>query len=339
VSRADPFAAGPQPAFTKGMGELEEVRHRPFVTAPFGKALVEVARREPRIVGLTADLAKYTDILPFAETFPDRFFNVGMAEQALFGAAAGLAKTGFLPFATTYAVFATRRAYDFIAIQIVKSALPVAIVAGLPGLTTGYGATHQGNEDLALMSAIPGLTVVDPCDATEIAQVVEAFVAEPRPLYLRIQRGNVPVVLDPASYRFAFGRARVLREPGEIGIVSTGLVTERALDAAEELARQGLSAGVLHVPCLVPFDSTAVVDFARRVQVLVTAENHQIEGGLGTKVVEALYGAGIHRPLRRVGIPMRFIECGTVPTLQARYGLTVSGIVAAVRELLREGTP
>jgi transketolase len=339
VSRADPFAAGPQPAFTKGMGELEEVRHRPFVTAPFGKALVEAARREPRIVGLTADLAKYTDILPFAEAFPDRFFNVGMAEQALFGAAAGLAKTGFLPFATTYAVFATRRAYDFIAIQIAKSALPVAIVAGLPGLTTGYGATHQGNEDLALMSAIPGLTVVDPCDATEIAEVVEALVAEPRPLYMRIQRGNVPVVLDPASYRFAFGRARILREPGEIGIVSTGLVTERALDAAEELARQGLAAGVLHVPCLVPFDSTAVVDFVRRVQVLVTVENHQIEGGLGTKVVEALYGAGIHRPLRRVGIPMRFIECGTVPTLQARYGLTVDGIVAAVRELLREGTP
>ena len=339
MSRADPFAAGPQPAFTKGMGELEEVRHRPFVTAPFGKALVEAARREPRIVGLTADLAKYTDILPFAEAFPDRFFNVGMAEQALFGAAAGLAKTGFLPFATTYAVFATRRAYDFIAIQIVKSALPVAIVAGLPGLTTGYGATHQGNEDLALMSAIPGLTVVDPCDATEIAEVVEAFVAEPRPLYMRIQRGNVPVVLDPGLHRFAFGRARVLREPGEIGIVSTGLVTERALDAAEELARQGLAAGVLHVPCLVPFDSTAVVDFVRRVQVLVTVENHQIEGGLGTKVVEALYGAGIHRPLRRVGIPMRFIECGTVPTLQARYGLTVGGIVAAVRELLREGTP
>lgn len=339
MSRADPFAAGPQPAFTKGMGELEEVRHRPFVQGPFGAALVEVARREPRIVGLTADLAKYTDLLPFAEAFPDRFFNLGMAEQALVGAAAGLAKTGFLPFATTYAVFATRRAYDFIAIQIAKSGLPVAIVAGLPGLTTGYGATHQGNEDLALMGAIPGLTVVDPCDATEIARVVEAFVAEPRPLYMRIQRGNVPVVLDPASHRFAFGRARLLREPGEIGIVATGLMTERAVDAAEELARQGLAAGVLHVPCLVPFDAAAVVDFARGVQVLVTAENHQIEGGLGTKVVEALYAAGLHRPLRRVGIPMRFIECGAVPTLQARYGLTAGGIVSAVRELLREGTP
>ncbi|MCS6878348.1 MAG: transketolase C-terminal domain-containing protein [Geminicoccaceae bacterium] len=339
MSRADPFAAGPQPAYTKGMGELEEIRDRPFAKAPFGEALVAVARREPRILALSADLAKYTDLGPFVTAFPERFFNVGMAEQALFGVAAGLAKTGFLPFATTYAVFATRRAYDFIAIQIAKSALPVAIVAALPGLTTGYGTTHQGNEDLALMAAIPGLTVVDPCDATEIAQVVEAFAAEPRPLYLRILRGNVPVVLDPASYRFAFGRARVLREPGEIGIVATGLMTERALDAAEELARQGLAAGVLHVPCLVPFDAPAVVDFARRVQVLVTAENHQVEGGLGTRVVEALYAAGLHRPLRRVGIPMRFVECGTVPTLQARYGLTAGGIVAAVRELLRAGTP
>lgn len=339
MSRADPFAAGPQASFTKGMGELDEIRHRPFVQAPFGRALVEVAKREPRIVGLTADLAKYTDLAPFAEAFPDRFFNLGMAEQALVGAAAGLAKTGFLPFATTYAVFATRRAYDFIAIQIAKSALPVAIVAGLPGLTTGYGATHQGTEDLTLMSAIPGLTVVDPADAVEIAQVVEAFAAEPRPLYLRIQRGNVPVVLDPAGYRFAFGRAQILREPGEIGLVATGLMSERALDAAEELAHQGLSAGVLHVPCLAPFDAAAVVDFACRVQILVTAENHQIEGGLGTKVVEALYAAGLHRPLRRVGIPVRFIECGAVPTLQARYGLTAAGIVAAVRELLREGTP
>lgn len=339
MSEVQPRAGHLQPAFTKGMGESEEVEGRPFVSAPFGKALVAAAAREARLVGLTADLAKYTDLLPFAEAFPERFFNVGMAEQALIGAAAGLAKTGFLPFATTYAVFATRRAYDFIAIQIAKSALPVAIAAALPGLTTGYGATHQGIEDLALMSAIPGLTVVDPCDACEIAQVVEAFVAEPRPLYMRILRGKVPIVLDRYGYRFAFGRAQILREPGEIGIIATGLMTERALDAAEELARQGLSVGVLHVPCLVPFDAATVTDFARRVQVLITAENHLIEGGLGSKVVEALFAAGIHRPLRRVGIPMRFIECGTVPTLQARYGLTADGIVAAVRALMREVTP
>lgn len=339
MTRPDPFAAGPQPAHTKGMGELEEIRHRPFVTAPFGEALVEAGRREPRIVALTADLAKYTDLLPFAEAFPDRFYNLGMAEQALVGAAAGLAKTGFLPVATTYAVFATRRAFDFIAIQVAKSGLPVLIAVGLPGLTTGYGATHQGIEDLALMAAVPGLTVVDPCDATELARVVEAWAQAPRPTYLRIQRGNVPVVFDPAAHRFAFGAARLLRAGGEVGIVATGLVTERALDAAELLARQGLEVAVLHVPCLVPFDAAAVVDFARSVRLLVTAENHIVEGGLGTRVVEALYGAGLHRPLRRVGIPMRYIECGAVPTLQERYGLTARGIAATVRELLREGTP
>ncbi len=339
MSRPDPLAAGPQPAFTRGMGELDEIRDRPFVTAPFGEALARAAAREPRIVGLTADLAKYTDILPFAEAFPDRFFNVGMAEQALVGAAAGLAKTGFLPFATTYAVFATRRAYDFIAIQIAKSGLPVVLACALPGLTTGYGATHQGIEDLALAAAIPGLTVVDPCDATEIAQVVEAAVAAPRPLYMRLLRGNVPVVLDPASYRFAFGEARLLREGEEVGIVSTGLATERALDAAALLARQGLEVAVLHVPCLVPFDAAAVVELARKVRHLVTVENHLIEGGLGTRVVEALYGAGIHRPLKRIGIPMRWVECGTVPALQDRYGLTAPKIAAAVHELLRALTP
>ena len=339
MRRADPIAAGPQPAFTKGMGELDEVRHRPFVQAPFGKALVEVAQREPRIVGLTADLARYTDILPFAEAFPERFFNLGMAEQALVGTAAGLAKAGFLPFATTYAVFATRRAFDFVAVQIAKSHLPVVLACGLPGLTTGYGATHQGIDDLALMAAIPGLAVVDPCDATELQQVVAAAVREPQPVYLRIQRGNVPVVLDPATYRFAFGEARLLREGGEVGIVSTGLATERALDAALALGRRGLEVAVLHVPCLAPFDAAAVVALARRVRLLVTAENHLIEGGLGTRVIEALYAAGIHRPLRRVGIPMRYIECGAVPTLQDRYGLTAPRIAGVVEELLREITP
>lgn len=339
MSRPDPFAAGPQPARTLGMGELTRVEGRPSVTAPFGRALAAAAAAEPRIVGLTADLAKYTDILPFAEAFPGRFFNLGMAEQALVGAAAGLAKAGFLPFATTYAVFAARRAFDFVAIQIAKSHLPVVLACGLPGLTTGYGATHQGIDDLALMASIPGLAVVDPCDATELAQVVEAAVAEPRPVYLRLLRGNVPVVLDPASYRFAFGEARLLREGSEVGIVSTGLVTERALDAAAALGERGLEVAVLHVPCLVPFDAAAVVALARRVRLLVTAENHLIEGGLGTRVIEALYAAGIHRPLRRVGIPMRYIECGAVPTLQDRYGLTAPRIAGVVEELLRETTP
>ena len=168
-----------------------------MVSAPFGKALVEVGQQQPEVLGLTADLGKYTDILPFAEAFPERYFNVGMAEQNLIGIAAGLARTGFVPFCTTYCVFATRRAYDFIAIGCALSRTNVKIIAGLPGLTTGYGATHQGIEDLALMRAMPNLTVIDPCDATEIDAGHHAIADYDGPVYMRLLRGRVPVVLDP----------------------------------------------------------------------------------------------------------------------------------------------
>src|SRR5438876_4080339 len=171
-------------------------------SAPFGHALVAAAERNARILGLTADLGKYTDLHVFAERFPGRFLQIGMAEQNLIGVAAGLARTGFVPFATTYCVFATRRAYDFIAIGAALGKANVKVIAGLPGLTTGYGGTHQGIEDLALMRSIPNLTVIDPCDATEITQAVAAIAEYPGPVYMRLLRGEVPVVLDPAGYRF-----------------------------------------------------------------------------------------------------------------------------------------
>jgi transketolase len=164
--------------------------------APFGHALVAAGERDPRIVGMTADLGKYTDINVFAARFPDRFLQIGMAEQNLVGVACGLARAGHVPFATTYCVFATRRAYDFIAIGAALGRVNVKIVAGLPGLTTGYGGTHQGIEDLALMRAIPNLVVIDPCDATEMAQATIAAAEHDGPVYLRLLRGQVPVVFD-----------------------------------------------------------------------------------------------------------------------------------------------
>ncbi len=222
---------------------------RAVVDAPFGKALVDLGATRPEVVGLTADLGKYTDILPFRDAYPDRFFNVGMAEQNLVAVAAGLARTGKIPFATTYGVFATRRAFDFIAIAIAHSNLNVKIIAGLPGLTTGYGGTHQAIEDLALMRMIPGLTIIDPCDATEIAAATHAIGAYDGPVYMRLLRGAVPVVFDP-GYRFEIGKARLLRQGSDVGIISTGFMTERALDAAALLEKRGVSVGVLHVPTI-----------------------------------------------------------------------------------------
>lgn len=315
---------------TLGMGESAAVEHRPFVSAPFGRALTEIGRTDPRVVGLTADLGKYTDILPFADVFPDRFFNVGMAEQNLIAVAAGLAKTGRIPFCTTYAVFATRRAYDFIAIACAHSGANVKIFAGLPGLTTGYGGTHQGIEDLALMRAIPGLTVIDPCDAEETMQVTRAVAEHDGPVYVRLLRGDVPKVLDPATYRFRIGAASELRQGGDVGVISTGLMTERALDAASRLEAAGLSVGILHVPTLKPLDTDAICDFVGGVKRILTAENHVVTGGLGTAVAETLYDAGIVKPLHKVGIPDQFVECGSLPFLQEKYGLSTERLAEAI---------
>jgi transketolase len=318
---------------TLAMGEDEKTGARATVEAPFGRALVALAARDESIVGLTADLGKYTDILPFRDAYPGRFFNVGMAEQNLVAIAAGLARTGKMPFATTYGVFATRRAYDFIAIACAHSNLPVKIIAGLPGLTTGYGGTHQAIEDLALMRMVPGLVVIDPCDATEIAQATAAAAEYPGPVYMRLLRGNVPVVLDPARYRFRIGKAAQLREGSDIGIISTGFMTERALDAAAKLEGQGISVGVLHVPTVKPFDTEAVCAFAAAHDRIVTAENHVVAGGLASQVAEALHDARVDRPLTRIGLPDRFIECGAVPTLQTRYGLSVPRMVETLAAL------
>jgi len=319
-----------RPQRTLAMGEDEANRGgRAMVEAPFGQALARIAKDNPAIVGLTADLGKYTDIHPFRDAFPDRFFNIGMAEQNMIAVAAGLARTGKTVFATTYGVFASRRAYEFAAIACAHSNLNVNIIAGLPGLTTGYGGTHQAIEDLALMRMIPNLVVIDPCDAIEIEAATQAMAAWPGTVYMRLLRGQVPVVL-PKDYRFEIGKARQLREGTQIGIISTGFMTERALDAAAALGERGLSVGVLHVPTIKPFDHEAVACFAAGVKHLVTAENHVVHGGLATLVAEALFDAGTIVPLTRIGLPDRFIECGAVPTLQARYGISLEAMIDTI---------
>ncbi|MBM3265446.1 MAG: transketolase family protein [candidate division Zixibacteria bacterium] len=304
------------------------------VTAPFGHALVAAAAKNDRIVGLTADLGKYTDMHVFAERYPQCYFQMGMAEQNLVGVAAGLARTGHIPFATTYGVFATRRAYDFIAIGAALAKVDVKIAAGLPGLTTGYGGTHQAIEDLALARSIPNLTVIDPCDATETAQAVRVVAEYPGPVYMRLLRGEVPVVLDPETYRFAVGRAVLLCDGGDVALISTGLMTARTLDAARQLDREGIRCAVLHVSTIKPFDREAVLSLIARIPVVVTAENHVITGGLASTVADAATDAGLAIRLRRIGIPDCFCESGSIPYLVKRYGMDADSIAGAARSLL-----
>jgi transketolase len=232
--------------------------------APFGHALVKLAATNPKIVGMTADLSKYTDLHVFAKAYPARFFQMGMAEQVLMGSAAGMAREGFTVFATTYAVFASRRAYDFICMCIAEERLDVKIVCALPGLTTGYGPSHQATEDLAIFRGLPNMTIIDPCDALEIEQATAAIAAHKGPVYMRLLRGNVPMVLDEYGYSFELGKAKMLRDGPDALLISTGLMTMRALEAAKELEKDRVKVAVLHVPTIKPFDEATILREANR---------------------------------------------------------------------------
>jgi transketolase len=303
--------------------------------APFGHALVELARNRSDVIGMTADLGKYTDLHIFAKEFPDRFYQMGMAEQLLFGAASGLAAEGFTPFATTYAVFASRRAYDFIHQTIAEEDRNVKIVCALPGLTSGYGPSHQATEDLALFRAMPNMAVIDPCDALEIEQIVPAIAAHRGPVYMRLLRGQVPVVLDEYNYKFELGKAKLIRGGRDVLIISSGIMTMRALEAAKTLADDRVQAAVLHVPTIKPLDvETILREAGQSGRLVVVAENHSEIGGLGEAVAALLMRSGTHPAFRQIALPDEFLATGALPTLHDRYGLSAGAVTARIKSWL-----
>ena len=303
--------------------------------APFGKALVELAAGRPDIVGMTADLSKYTDLHLFAQAYPERFFQMGMAEQLLMGAAGGMAKEGFTPFATTYAVFASRRAYDFIHQVIAEEHLNVKIACALPGMTSGYGPSHQATEDLAMMRGIPGLTIIDPCDALDVEQMVPAAAAHQGPVYMRLLRGQVPLVLDEYDYKFELGRAKLLRDGKDVLIISSGIMTMRALEVAKEMAGGAADVAVLHVPTIKPLDEATILqEAARSGRLVVVAENHTCIGGLGEAVAGVLARNRVSPAFRQIALPDEFLRAGALPTLHDRYGISTAAMVASIKSWL-----
>lgn len=304
--------------------------------APFGHTLARLAHERLGIVGLTADLAKYTDLHVFAQEHPDRFYQMGMAEQVLMSAAAGLAREGFTPFATTYAVFASRRAYDFICMAIAEENLDVKIVCALPGLTTGYGPSHQATEDIAIFRGMPNLTIIDPCDALDIEQATEAIADYKGPVYMRLLRGKVPVVLDEYDYTFQIGKAWLLRDGADVLFISSGLMTMRVLEAAKALEADRIDCAVLHVPTIKPLDTDAILAAARRAgRMVVVAENHTMIGGLGEGVAGLLMREGVTPVFRQIALPDEFLDAGALPTLHDRYGISTSEIVRRVRKWVK----
>ncbi len=294
-----------------------------IVEAPFATALVELGERRTDLVVLSADLSKYTDLLPFAEAFPDRFVQVGMAEQNMMGVAGGLAKTGFLPIAVTYGVFATRRAYDQVAMAMTTGPSRGIVVAFLPGITTPFKATHQAIDDVAIMRALPGMTVIDPADATELAAALAAAVEHDGTVYMRGLRGAVAQLFDPVDFQFHIGAPRELLAGDAIGLAGSGLGTQWAMEAAELL---GAGVGLLHVPTLKPLDIDSVASFCSRFDVVTTVENHSVVGGLAAAIAEVVTREGLGTRIKALGVPDRWEPAGSLPYIRAQLELDAEGI-------------
>lgn len=296
----------------------------------FGKALLELGETEPDLVVLTADLAEAIKVHWFAERYPDRFFQMGIAESDMIGTAAGMALGGKIPFATTFAVFATSLANQAVRLSVAYNRANVKIAASHGGLQVGEdGATHQAIEDLALMRVLPNMTVIAPCDAREAVKATIAAARHQGPVYLRLGRIPTPIVTDEHT-PFEIGKVVRLREGGDVALLSIGTMVGPTLEAADRLSQHGIDAAVVNVHTLKPLDKDAVVDIARTCGALVTVEEHSVIGGLGSAVAETLVALA-PAPLEMVGIRDTFGESGTPDQLFAKYGLTAGDIVCAAR--------
>lgn len=299
----------------------------------FGQALVELGRENPDVVVLDADLATSTKTVYFREAYPERFFEMGVAEQNMVGVAAGLSLMGKIPFAATFGVFASKRAADQVSMSVAYPRLNVKLVGAYSGIVSGNnGATHQAIEDVAIMRAMPGMVVVDPGDDLEMRQVVPAIAEYRGPVYLRVTRDMWPRI-SPPGYRFRLGRAVTVRPGRDVTLIGSGMMTSQCVLAAELLAGEGIEARVLHMPTIKPIDREAIVAAALETGALVTAENHTIFGGLGSAVAEVL-AERAPVPMERVGLRDTFGECGTNEELLEKYGLSPTHIAEAARRVI-----
>ena len=306
-----------------------------YMRQRYGEVLARLGEEYPDIVVLDADLSSSTKTSLFARKFPDRFFNVGVAEQNMMGIAAGLAIYGKRVFVSTFAVFATGRAWDQIRQSICYSDVPVRIVATHGGITVGEdGATHQATEDISLMRVMPGMTVIVPADPTEVEQVIRFITEYNRPVYVRLSRNKFPCILDESAYRFELGKPKVVAEGSDVTIFACGYMVYQSLMARDMLMEKGISAEVVNVSTLKPLDADEVVKIARKTGRAVTVEEHQIIGGLGSAVSEIL-SERYPLPVVRLGMRDRFGLSGSANSLLHYFGLDARGIATAVEEFLR----
>jgi transketolase len=301
---------------------------------------VELARDRPEVVCLSGDLTRQCEIDLFAEAFPERFIHAGMAEANMIGIAGALARDGFRPFVHTFGVFATRRPLDQIINAVAFPGLPVRILGFMPGVSSPGGPSHQAIDDVALMRAIPGMTVIDVADAVEARQVARAIVDLDGPVYVRLKRGEIPVIFGD-EHKLRLDRAGVLTAGGDLALFASGMMLAPALAAARALRSSGVGTAVVNVAVIKPLDAETIADVAGQARAVITAENHLVTGGLGSAVAEVLAEAGLGRKLRRIGLRDTFAEGAlTAPYLFGKYGMSTQSIISEAWDLLgRPGQP
>lgn len=301
----------------------------------YGNALAEYGAQYPNLVVLDADLASATKTGIFKKAFPDRHIDCGIAECNMTGIAAGLATTGKIPFVSSFAMFAAGRAFEQVRNSIGYPHLNVKIGATHAGITVGEdGASHQCNEDIALMRTIPGMVIMNPSDDVEARAAVKAAIEHEGPVYIRFGRSAVPVINDTPDYKFEMGKGRLLREGTDVTIVATGICVYASLEAAERLQADGISAEVINICTIKPLDTELIVASAKKTGRVVTAEEHSVIGGLGSAVCEALCEKA-PTPVCRIGMYDVYGESGSAAALVAKYGLDADGIYAKVKEFVK----
>lgn len=300
----------------------------------YGNALVEVGAENPNVVVLDADLAAATKTGVFKKAYPERHIDCGIAECNMVGIAAGLASTGMIPFVSSFAMFAAGRAFEQVRNSVGYPRLNVKIGATHAGITVGEdGASHQCNEDIALMRTIPGMVVMCPADDVEAKAAVRAAVEHEGPVYMRFGRAACPVINDRPDYKFEIGKGQILREGTDVTIVATGICVGNALEAAEKLAQDGISAEVINICTIKPLDEELVVASAKKTGKVVTAEEHSVIGGLGSAVCDALCKS-YPVPVCKIGMQDVFGESGSAAALVEKYGLDGNGIYETVKEFV-----
>jgi transketolase len=311
----------------------------PVEVKPYGRALVEAARHRPEILCLSGDLTRQTEVDLFQAEFGERFIHGGMAEANMMSLAGALARCGYLPFVHTFGVFATRRPFDQIANAIAYPGLPVRIIGFMPGVSTPGGPSHQATDDVALMRALPGMTVVDVADAVETRQVVSAIADVPGPVYVRLKRGEIPVIFDD-DHVLRLDRACVVVPGTDVAVFASGMMLAGALAAARALGLGEVSVSVVNVPVIKPLDAAGVLSAAAGVSLVVTAENHSVIGGLGSAVAEVMAEAGLGVPLRRIGLRDTFAEgARDAGYLFGKYGLSVGAVIETIWSALGRPGP